>query len=256
MNINKIHRLQRGQAMSEYMVIVPAAIMIAIAAGLISSAIIGALTKTVDAFETAEQTCQVAEDQGARRDGATTTDMGNHNVTLSSVVYNEADDTTTIAYRVTSGPSPSISHWTLGLPAEVAGKMISANEQYERGTDPTTGVTGVKFDTGYEVNTNGGGGNGGGGNGGGGNGGGGKGGGKGGNGDSSAQSGTIVLARYNSQSNDEDIETVSRTVILLVSGQFDFGSTTVSIKAGQDVHTATISAPVSLYVKPAQGCES
>ena len=60
------------------------------------------------------------------------------------------DGTSTWTYRVTSGPKPAISHWVLEFdPALDAENVVDASELYEVGTDPTTGLYGLKFDRGY-----------------------------------------------------------------------------------------------------------
>lgn len=51
-------------------------------------------------------------------------------------------------YKVTSGSGPAISHWILKLCTDF---FDHASEDWdEPGLDPTTGVTGTKFDTGYD----------------------------------------------------------------------------------------------------------
>lgn len=75
--------------------------------------------------------------------------MGNHVIRFCGREYNEAADESTWYYSVTSGHSPAISHWTLALcPAHVvsdAGPGV-----WEEGTDPTLGITGIKWERGHE----------------------------------------------------------------------------------------------------------
>ena len=69
---------------------------------------------------------------------------------MISQYHDEANDQTTVAYKVTNGCDPDISHWTLGFPQGVADKILASSENYEDwGTDPTTGLAGIKFDTEY-----------------------------------------------------------------------------------------------------------
>ena len=215
------NKFQRGQALSEYMVLIPAAIMIAIGAGFISGFIIKSLNQTVDAFE--PYGVEVCETNRPEREGPTFVEAGDHSVELTSLVYNEADDTTTVTYTITSGDQPSISHWTLGLPQSVADHIVDSSEAYQSwGADPTTGIDGIKFDTPYNV----------------------PGGGKGQGGKGKLLS---PVRRDSYQPSEEEINTISRDVILMVEGQWDFGSALTTVKAGTEVHTITISAPIRVY---------
>jgi len=220
-----IYKAQRGQAMMEYQVLIPIGIMIMVVAGLVGGFIVDSLDQTVDAFEPYGVACAPDEPADVGPEVAT---PGNHMVELTSSVYNETDDTTTIVYTVTSGDSPSISHWTLGLPEFVAANILESSEKIEDwGVDPTTGVAGSKFDTGYEVE--------------GGEGGGPPGGpppGKGGKKSKLLSPVFVVKA---------DTATVSREVTLLVSGHYDFGPVETSVKAGTDVYVFSISAPIRYH---------
>lgn len=234
---------QRGQAMAEYMTLVPAAIMIMIGASLVAGFVVNSLNKTVDAFSPVGIVCEATE-RPASQEGPVVAMLGDHSVELTASVYNPSDNTTTITYRVTSGPKPSISHWVLALPEFVYDNLLESSEgNYSWGTDPTTGVTGIKYDTGYEVE----------GGGGGGAPGGGKGGGK--------KSKALITNEFTSYakfnaSDDEAIATVSRDITLLVSGQYNWGPLEVTVKAGQEVHYSTISAPITYYDPSLnQGCE-
>lgn len=79
-----------------------------------------------------------------------------YSVTLSSASYDAAADTTTFTYSVVSGRKPSISHWVIAIPASCGGAevLVGSNDSTVTWTDadPTTGVRGIKFDTGYSDN--------------------------------------------------------------------------------------------------------
>lgn len=71
----------------------------------------------------------------------------------ASPAFDAAANTTTFTYSVVSGTQPSISHWVLALGGSCggAGSLVSSNDPLTvwSSPDPTTGMTGVKFDTGY-----------------------------------------------------------------------------------------------------------
>ena len=79
----------------------------------------------------------------------------NYTVTFLGATFD--DTNTTFRYRVCSSGSPAISHWVLGLPqtcatcADVvaAGRVGASSVNWSCGTDPTTGLFGVKFDFSY-----------------------------------------------------------------------------------------------------------
>lgn len=78
-----------------------------------------------------------------------------YEVSLSSPpVYNSESNTTTFTFSVTSGTKPSISHWTIAIDPDCGGPeiLVGSNDPLVTWTesDPTTGVRGIKFDTGYE----------------------------------------------------------------------------------------------------------
>lgn len=79
-------------------------------------------------------------------------DIG-YNITLTSSAYDAATDTTTFTYAVVSGRKPSISHWVIAIPVSCGGAevLVGSNDSTVTWThaDPTTGVRGIKFDTGY-----------------------------------------------------------------------------------------------------------
>lgn len=71
-------------------------------------------------------------------------------VAFQGAAYDSAQDRTTFTYRVTSNPAggPAISHWVIGFDATPV-VVASSDPAVSFGVDPTTGVRGVKFDTGY-----------------------------------------------------------------------------------------------------------
>lgn len=262
----KNHSNQRGQALSEYAPTFPAVVAILIiSATTISTFLQSSFKKAIDGLN-GVSACVNTDDS---REGPAVAMVGPHRVSLIGVVYNAADNTTGVTYRVESLANPSISHWTLGIPKEVADAILEVNEQYAwTNSDPTTGASGIKFDTGYETadGAGGGGGNTGGGNdnGGGNNGGGGnnndKGGGK--------KSGALPLSFTFAKFIDKDFSQTgttttytadpmasSRDIFVLLSGQYEFQQTTVTIKAGQEpAFTGVISAPVPVETVVSEGC--
>ncbi|MCA9519954.1 MAG: hypothetical protein KC609_03235, partial [Myxococcales bacterium] len=78
-------------------------------------------------------------------------------VTFLSRSYDSATDRTTFSYRVSSGSDGSkvkaLSHFVVGLPSCESKLEVLAtapSEAVEIGTDPTTGVYGVKWDLSLE----------------------------------------------------------------------------------------------------------
>jgi len=70
-----------------------------------------------------------------------------HDIILVS--HNFDGTYSTWTYNVTSGTKPSLSHWVISWCAP--GAIVDASEDWEYVTpDPGTGITGIKFDTGYE----------------------------------------------------------------------------------------------------------
>ncbi len=76
-------------------------------------------------------------------------------ISLVSSAYDPATDTTQFSYAVTSSPAggPAISHWVIGFDADCGSAAIIAGSNDSQvswnNSDPTTGVRGIKFDTGY-----------------------------------------------------------------------------------------------------------
>jgi hypothetical protein len=72
--------------------------------------------------------------------------VGNHDITFLSHSFDGTYSTWT--YEVTSGSKPSLSHWDLTWCNE--GAIVEVSEKpWEYGTDKHTGITGIKFDKGY-----------------------------------------------------------------------------------------------------------
>lgn len=279
-------RWNTGQAMSEYMVLIPAAIMIAIAAGLFTGFITGSLHRTIDGLSGG--LCEVETDRPESFSGSTVAHLGEHTIELTSRVYNPDDNTTTVVYRVTSVDQHHISHWNLGLPPAVANNLIqvSAGEKIEwmASGDPSVPAAyrwpGLKFDTGYgeggnfsddlaDVNLNAnenavdnedsgspanpGGGNAGN-NPGGGNAGNNPGGGN------NPNNKALVTFSFATSAElkaalSSTMDTVSRDIVLLFSGNYDWSDSYVVVKAGQEEHQSVISVPtMPVQVTDNQDC--
>jgi len=78
-------------------------------------------------------------------------DCANYSIEFLGSSYNGS--TTTFTYLVTSYDSPALSHWILGLPDCItAGDIAAAGPGTTVfGLDPTTGIWGLKFDSGVQV---------------------------------------------------------------------------------------------------------
>ena len=72
--------------------------------------------------------------------------IGDHDITFVSHTFDGTYSTWT--YSVTSGSSPALSHWAISWCDETAIEDVSETP-WEYGTDPNTGITGIKFDKGY-----------------------------------------------------------------------------------------------------------
>jgi hypothetical protein len=149
-------RLEQGQALIEYVVMFPAGVLIAIMGLTVMGFLNSAYMQTYRGLE-----CGItgSPSEEAPDPGNIMAQMFNHRIDFVSEVYVESNDTTTYTYRVTSGDSPAISHWTLGIPLSLQSRLIGIHEN--RGgslvtphwswvnPDPTTGAVGIKFDDGY-----------------------------------------------------------------------------------------------------------
>lgn len=68
-------------------------------------------------------------------------------------VYNSTENTTTFSYLVTVKGDPALSHFTVGLPLcdkEQAVVSYSPDYAVSIGLDPTSGVSGIKWDIGLK----------------------------------------------------------------------------------------------------------
>jgi hypothetical protein len=134
------HQFERGQAMMEYWPTLPAAVMVAIMASAIVGPIQQFLNLTTDGLS------------GVACDTPTTqpnfVDLeGGHRIEVTSSNYD--GENTTVTFKVSSGDSPSISHWVLGLDKDIV--IVDSSERYEDwGYDPTTYKYGFKFEEGYD----------------------------------------------------------------------------------------------------------
>ncbi len=220
---SKWRRLQSGQALMEYWPTIPVAIAIMVSAGILVGFLNVAFLRTVNGLDGYCKAGTPAE---------TVAEMHNHRIEASAAVYDPVTNRTTIAYTVTSGSSPSISHWVLGIPRSVADRIIQISEPAAwTDGDPTTGAVGLKFDIGYEAD--------------GGGGGGGKGGGK------KASVGGLMLASYTApRETTLQSSTAVRVISITLDGNYQFGSVTVTTKAGADqIGTGTVSGPIGPVVE-------
>ncbi|KAF5419421.1 MAG: hypothetical protein C5S49_00600 [Candidatus Methanogaster sp.] len=78
--------------------------------------------------------------------------VGTHNITFDGKTF-DGDDTIW-TYNVTSGSSPSLSHWSLEFCGGEADILKVSERPWEYGTDPHTGITGIKFEEGYDDGEN------------------------------------------------------------------------------------------------------
>lgn len=201
-------RLQRGQSLMEYWPTIPASVAIMIGAAILVSFVNTAFLRTLNGLEsyctTGESITQSAE-------------VHDHKVEPSGVVYDPATNRTTIAYTVTSGSKPSLSHWTLGLSKAVANNIVKASEDWVwTDYDPTTGAVGVKFDIEYEADKG------------------------------KASASGLMMASY---SRIVTVEAASSTGVRIISltldGNYAFGAITVTTKAGSDqVGVGTVTGPI------------
>ncbi len=79
--------------------------------------------------------------------------VDSHAFAFVGVEYSD-DGTSTWSYDVTSGRKPALSHWVLQLDPSLFGRtrVVRCSEPCQVGTDPMTGVYGLKFDGGYRDN--------------------------------------------------------------------------------------------------------
>lgn len=204
-------RLQRGQALVEYWATLPAAVAIMFSAALIATNLNSIFLKTANGLD---RYCQ-----------STFTDMVapvfQHTIESSAYSYDPQTNRTTVAYTVTSGTQPSISHWVLGIPKAVANRVLQTSEAWSwTESDPTTGAKGMKFDIGYNPT-------------------GGTETGKGGKGNGK-NSNKIFIGPMLQTATEE------RVISITLEGPYQFGALSVTIKAGNtQVGSGTVSGPVA-----------
>ncbi len=215
-------RWQRGQALAEYWVTIPAGIILMLAAAGIVQFITNGLTQTVEGLEyTGDIECTMHSTPD-EKSGLLFTDLDGHTFEVVMDVYDEETNTTQIAYHVTSGGEHDISNWVLGLPPGVAKHILWTSEPYLDHTttpDPNTGMYGIKFETGF-----------------------------GGGSDDAVEpegkpgkkksAAPLVLTGYSFR---EEMD--SRTIIIHLAGYFEWDITDLGVKAGTDVFMGTITAP-------------
>jgi len=239
MNVFKsfFRRAESGQALVEYWPTIPAAIAIMISAGAITNFLNNAFLKTADSLGRvglSMEVCNSTSDSDEGPDEAT--DLGDHTIDLTAVVYDPVTDTTTVTYHVVSGSQPSISHWVLAIPKSMADLIIDESEPWEwTDSDPTTGTMGIKFDTGYE---------------------GGDAGGPpdkedkdNGKGKPKLRPGIQSQARMLAGTFALISTGEARDIVMLFSGELNFTTVEVTVKAGTESNYSTISAPTSVVTE-------
>jgi hypothetical protein len=224
----KWQKLESGQALMEYWPAIPASIMVMISAGLIVSFLRGSFGQTVDILTVSD--IEVCEENEEDKTGPETIVVDRHTIIFVGDVYDPETDTTTVTYRVTSEPGPDLSHWVLSIPKGIADKITDVSEQWGwTDADPTTGVSGIKFDTGYE--------------------------GSGGGGPPADKGpknkikpgGRQIMQIYMLQEDSSSGET--REISITLDGHFEFEPTVVTTKSGADnIGTGEIPAPSVIII--------
>lgn len=207
-------RLQRGQALVEYWATLPAAVAIIFTASLVVNYLNNAFLKTANGLDRYCSTQTQFADM--------TAPIFQHSIESSAASYDAATNRTTVAYTVTSGTQPAISHWILGMPKGVADHILQASESWVwMDADPTTGAMGVKFDTGY--NPTGGTGTG-----------------------SNMGNGKKSSNKVHYLSPMLQTATEVRVITITLEGPYQFGNLTVTLKAGNtQIGTGTVSGPIA-----------
>ena len=99
------------------------------------------------------QTTTVTDTDTATVTLLTDDDCDDYDISLASSNYDAGSNTTTFTYTVSvkADAVHAISHWVLGLgPCITANDIAAASDSYDFGTDPTTGLSGIKFDVSVE----------------------------------------------------------------------------------------------------------
>jgi len=211
-------RWQRGQALAEYWPTIPAAITLLLVGGLVVQFITGSLLTTVDYLNPVGFECEEKPPAYESEGPETATPMGNHEIQLLSKTYDPETNRTTVVYRVTNSPSPDISNWVLGMPPGVRRHILSTSERYLTvDNDPHTGITGIKFETGF-------------------------------------RSWEPSLSGYALVGYSPRAEVTSRDVIITLAGYYEWGVVEVGLKAGTQVYHNTITGPVQMIDPPEGAC--
>lgn len=228
----KWSNLEKGQALIEYWPTFPAAVAVMIAASMIVPFLNGSYGRVADNLQGTGLCADAPVEEIPEIQ--TEASIYDHKIESISSVYDPDTNRTTVAFRVTSGSSPSISHWILGISREVADSIVQSSEAASwTDNDPTTGMQGLKFDIGYEGGDSGGGG------GNGANTGNGKGG-------KNARSKMLnrSLRGYLAQTTSTTGE--ARIIVLTLTGEYRLGAITVTTKAGNDqVGSGTVTGPIA-----------
>lgn len=207
------HTWQRGQALVEYWPTLPIAIAIMLSASLITSFITDSFQKTIGGIEGTGLACAAEAETDAETEGPSYANLGGHSVQMTGLQYDPETDVTRVSYQITSVNKPAISHWILGLPAELQGLIeVEGEDSIEWGLDPTTGISGLKFDTGFEPEEA---------------------------ALSPDLSGYVLVGLHLRE------DTEVRNVYLMLAGHYELTIVNVGIKAGTETHTGEIVAPVA-----------
>lgn len=120
-----------------------------LSASVLTSFVTSSFEKTIQGFESSGLDCPVGI--SAEEEGPSTADLGGHKVEFISSNYDEENDVTRVGYKVTSHDKPAISHWILAFPPELWPLLeVEGEGKIEYGVDPSTGINGVKMDTGFD----------------------------------------------------------------------------------------------------------
>lgn len=212
---SKWMRLQRGQALVEYWPAIPVAIAIMFSAGLLVTFLNNAFLKAANGLDRYCTTHSQFADIKAP--------IFQHSIESSAYAYDSKTNRTTVAYTVTSGTQPSISHWILGVPKGIADHVLATSESWVwSNPDPTTGAVGMKFDIGYNPT----GGTGTGSN----------------MGNGAKKSKRVHYFGPMLQTSATEV----RVITITLNGLYEFGNLTVTLKAGNtQIGTATVSGPIA-----------
>lgn len=91
---------QRGQAMAEYWITIPAGVMIMLGAAGAVNFVLSSLTQTLTGLNTGALTCDTVPE--AEQAGPEFADLGCYSVQVVANSYDEGTDRTTVAYKITA----------------------------------------------------------------------------------------------------------------------------------------------------------